>query len=241
METSESSSPSPGGTLFTRARNAERHTSVKNLYLKFEGGNPTGTQKDRLAFAMVEEARAKGFSYITAGTCGNLGSALAFACSLDGVQAIVFIPEKYHTRRVAEMERLGTKVVRVRGDYETAVEQSQHEAQRQGWYDANPGGENSPTSFEAYSRIAEEIFRDLRRVPYSVAVPVSNGTTLAGIYRGFQRLVLEGRADRLPRMIAASTYQKNPIVKSYKLGLTEVRDLHPGEIRETPVNEPFVN
>jgi len=42
-------------------------------------------------------------------------------------------------------------------------------------------------------------------------------------------------------MIAASTYQKNPIVKSYKLGLTEVRDLHPGEIRETPVNEPLVN
>ncbi|MDG6220842.1 MAG: threonine synthase, partial [Candidatus Thermoplasmatota archaeon] len=45
-----------GDTNLTRARNIEREFGLRQLYLKFDGGNPTGTQKDRIAFAQVKDA-----------------------------------------------------------------------------------------------------------------------------------------------------------------------------------------
>ena len=42
-----------GDTAFIRARNIERETGLRQIFLKFEGGNPTGTQKDRVAFAQA--------------------------------------------------------------------------------------------------------------------------------------------------------------------------------------------
>ena len=45
-----------GDTNLTRARNIERETKLRHFYLKLEGGNPTGTQKDRIAFAQVMDA-----------------------------------------------------------------------------------------------------------------------------------------------------------------------------------------
>ncbi len=42
-----------GDTSLYRARNIEREIGLRQIYLKFEGGNPTGTQKDRIAFAQV--------------------------------------------------------------------------------------------------------------------------------------------------------------------------------------------
>jgi len=45
-----------GDTTLSRARNIEREVGFRQIYLKFEGGNPTGTQKDRIAFAQVLDA-----------------------------------------------------------------------------------------------------------------------------------------------------------------------------------------
>ena len=42
-----------GDTTLTRARNVERDIGLRQIYLKFEGGNPSGTQKDRIAFAQA--------------------------------------------------------------------------------------------------------------------------------------------------------------------------------------------
>ncbi|MGD8297515.1 MAG: hypothetical protein PVG67_14040 [Desulfobacterales bacterium] len=45
-----------GDTSLVRARNIEREVGLRQIYLKFEGGNPTGTQKDRIAFAQAMDA-----------------------------------------------------------------------------------------------------------------------------------------------------------------------------------------
>src|SRR4030042_1758841 len=45
-----------GDTNLTRAKNIEREIGLRQIYLKFEGGNPTGTQKDRIAFAQALDA-----------------------------------------------------------------------------------------------------------------------------------------------------------------------------------------
>ena len=49
-----------GDTSLVRARNIEREVGLRQIYLKFEGGNPTGTQKDRIAFAQAMDALEAG-------------------------------------------------------------------------------------------------------------------------------------------------------------------------------------
>lgn len=230
-----------GDTSLTRARNIEREAKLRHLYLKFEGGNPTGTQKDRIAFAQAMDAMRRGFDALTVATCGNYGAAAAFAANAAGLRAVVFIPQDFKTRRSAEMESLGATIVRVDGDYEAAVSASRERAAKDELYDANPGGENTVIQLQAYGQIAFEIYDDLRDAPAAIAVPVSNGTTLAGIHHGFLSLYRRGKISHMPKMVAGSSRGKNPIVRSFLKGLTRCEDLKPEEIRETMVNEPLVN
>ena len=58
-----------GDTSITRARNLERESGVRQIYLKFEGNNPTGTQKDRIAFSQCHDALRRGFDTITMACC----------------------------------------------------------------------------------------------------------------------------------------------------------------------------
>jgi threonine synthase len=100
---------------------------------------------------------------------------------------------------------------------------------------------NTPLQLQSYGEIASEIYDELRDAPAVVAAPVSNGTTLAGVYKGFVRLHRRGKISRIPRMFGASSFAKNPIVASFQRGLDECVDLDPEKIRETPVNEPLIN
>ncbi len=230
-----------GDTNMTRARNVEREVGLRQLFLKFDGGNPTGTQKDRIAFAQANDALRRGFETLTIATCGNYGAAVALSAWLAGLRCVVYIPETYHTKRVKEMEDLGAEIRRVPGDYENAVAVSMRQAEKEEMYDANPGGANTPIQLTAYGEIAYEIYDELRDAPAVVAVPVSNGTTLTGIHRGFVSLYRRGKTSRVPRMVAGSSYGKNPIVQAFLKGLPSCEDLKPEKIKETPVNEPLIN
>jgi threonine synthase len=74
-----------------------------------------------------------------------------------------------------------------------------------------------------------------------VAVPVSNGTTLAGLYRGFLSLDRRGKTSRIPKLVAGSSFGKNPIVQAFLKKLAHCEDLRPDRIRQTEVNEPLIN
>jgi hypothetical protein len=82
-----------GDTVFTRSRNIEQLLGYSNIYIKFEGGNPTGTMKDRAAYACLKVAKEKGYKELAIASCGT-GASLSphlrnhYTC---------VIPEKYHT------------------------------------------------------------------------------------------------------------------------------------------------
>lgn len=230
-----------GDSIFTRARNLERLFGVRQLWLKFEGDNPSGTQKDRIAFAQTMDALRRGFSTITVATCGNYGVAMALATRIAGVRCQVVIPERYHTRRITEMVELGAQIIRAPGTYEDAVAESSRLAVVNEWYDANPGGENELVQLRAYGEIAFEVYDQLRDAPAMVACPMSNGTTLAGVHRGFASLYRRGKTSKLPRMVGGSAWRKNPITVAFQRGLGKCPDLVPDSIRETVTNEPLVN
>ncbi len=230
-----------GDTTLARARNLERETGLRQIFLKFEGGNPTGTQKDRIAFAQCADALRRGYDGITVATCGNFGVAMALAARLAGLRCLVQIPSSYTSGRAPEMVEYGASIERVEGDYEHAVDVSRASAEARGLYDANPGGANSVLQLKKYGQIAFELYDELRDAPVAVAVPVSNGTTLAGVQHGFASLYRRGKTSRMPRMIAGSSFRKNPIVQAWLKGWPHCADLAPADIRETAVNEPLIN
>ncbi len=230
-----------GDTVFSRARNIEREIGLRQVFLKFEGGNPTGTQKDRIAFAQVMDAIRREFDSITLATCGNYGVSVAFAASLGGLRCLIYLPEGYHTRRIEEITRLGAEIERVPGDYENAVAISRRAAEESEMYDANAGGANTSIQLHAYREIAYEIYDELRDAPTIVALSVSNGTTLAGIHGGFVSLYRRGKTSRIPHMVAGSSYSKNPIVQAFLKNYPQCVDLSPSQIKESIVNEPLIN
>ncbi len=230
-----------GDTGLSRAKTLEREFDLRQLYIKYEGDNPTGTQKDRIAFAQLYDALRREYKVVSLATCGNYGVAMALAADLAGIACKVYIPESYHTDRIIEIERLNAEIIRLPGSYEDVVMQSTEHANKNGWYDANPGGANTPLQISAYAQIAQEIFEDLGDAPKYCAVPVSNGTLFAGIYRGFVSLYKRGKTSRVPKMIAASSSFKNPIIQSFLQGLEYCKDLNPEKIKETVYNEPLIN
>lgn len=230
-----------GDTTLIRARNIEREIGLRQIFLKFEGSNPSGTQKDRIAFDQVMDALRRGFDAITVATCGNYGVAVSLAASLGGLRCIIFLPETYHTDRVKEMIELGAEIRRVPVDYERAVFISSEFAYKEEVYDANPGGVNTPLQLKSYGQIAYEIYDELSDAPLVVACPVSNGTTLSGIYKGFLSLYRRGKTSRIPRIVAGSSYRKNPIVHAFVNNLPTCADLESQKIRETKINEPLIN
>ncbi|MFW9995732.1 MAG: pyridoxal-phosphate dependent enzyme [Candidatus Odinarchaeota archaeon] len=234
-----------GQTTFTESRNIARIIPCERLYLKFEGNNPTGTQKDRIAIALAETASKQLYSGIVTATCGNFGAAVAYAANHCRIpEAHIFIPKGYHVpkSRMKIMKQHNAEIHFIEGTYEHAVFYSSEFAKENNMYDANPGGEQVVSiSLEAYADIAYEIYKGLRRAPDYVLCPVGNGSTLAGIHLGFKKLLEANRIRNLPRMVAVSTRRGNPIIKSFKSKSRDIIDLAPSEIVETRVNEPLTN
>lgn len=230
-----------GETSLVRAEKLEDHLSLDELYLKLEGENPTGTHKDRLAIQHVDDAIIRNHETLTVGSCGNYAVAMSFVASRSKLDCKVFIPEKYTGEMIERIKNYGAEVFRVEGGYEEAVEASRERASEQGWYDANPGGKNTPISLVAYVDIAEEIQEELNEPPVSVSVPVGNGTTLAGIHLGFRLLWRKNRAEHIPKMLGASSLGNNAITETFRRGKRKMIELSPEDIDETEVNEPLLN
>ncbi len=111
-----------GDTIFTRARNVEKKLDIGNLYLKFEGGNPTGTMKDRASYSCLRNAVEKGYQQAAIASCGNFGASIVYFSKILGIETHIYIPEKFHSPRVPEIKKMGGILHRVKGTYEDSVD-----------------------------------------------------------------------------------------------------------------------
>lgn len=207
---------------------------LPHLYFKTESANPTHTQKDRAALALVMDARNSGYLGLTIGTCGNFGASLAIFCNLYDLQCTVFMPGRYKGARGREMEQEGAVVIYTDKGYEEAVAESANYALINKLYDANPTSLRAAhTSIEAYIKISSEIDRDIIGEVESVWVAVGNGTTLAGVSEGFRLLGMN------PIVGAVSSKDNNAILTSFDQ--KAIVELDPESLTETHVNEPLLN
>ena len=141
---------------------------------------------------------------------------MAYACRLAGLRCVAVVPEGCRAPQIRKIAELGATLVRVGSNYEDAVKWARALCLTRGLYDANPGGGHAAARLRGYRAIAAELYDELRDAPAAIALPVSNGTTLAGVHRGFVSLERRGRTCRVPRIIAGSGRCDNPIVAAFR-------------------------
>lgn len=218
-----------GHTLLKRAQKLERKLDVRRLHLKLESQNPSGTHKDRMALLFALDARKRGKNTLAAVTCGNYGAALAYVCGKLDMQCRIYVPSTFAATRNKDIEAYGGSIIVAEGDYEAALNASVRDIDRNGWYNANPGGVNKELAVYSYSFISREIAQELGRHPDWASVPFGNGTVIAGVWEGFRAMSMK------PRILGYSN--NNSAVR----GLVN-RSKEPvtvPDIRITEVNEPL--
>ena len=195
---------------------------VRELRVKDEGRNPTASFKDRASSVGVARALSRKARVVACASTGNAASSLAGAAAAAGLTSVIFVPEFAPEAKVAQLLMFGARVLRVKGTYEEAWELCQRACVAYGWYNRNAAV--NPSLVEGKKTCGLEIAEQLARdVPDWVAVPVGDGCTLAGVWKGLQEMHALGFIPRLPRMLGVQAAGASPLVAAFR----EARDLVP--------------
>jgi threonine synthase len=199
-----------GDTPLLRLPRVARDVGVKELYVKNEAANPTGSHKDRLATVAVAAARQIGAGVVTGASTGNHGAALAAYCARAGLRCVIFTTASITDAMRASIQSTGAELI-VATKPEARYELIAEAVERDGWVVAtnatSPPAGTPPIAVEGYKTVAYEIREQLRgQVPDWMIVPVSYGCCLSGIQRGFAELAQAGLIERPPRLAAVEPF-----------------------------------
>ncbi|NGP54251.1 cysteine synthase A [Thioalkalivibrio sp. XN8] len=156
------------------------HTTI---YVKIESFNPMASVKDRLAFAIIEDAEARGVlepgQTVIEATSGNTGIALAMVCAAKGYPFVATMVETFSIERRRVMKALGAKVILTpaaeRGT--GMVRRAEELAAKHGWFLARQFENEANPAFHR-NTTGPEILRDFagRRLDYWVSGWGTGGT-----------------------------------------------------------------
>ena len=162
-------------------------TKATRLWVKLEGHNPTGSVKDRIALALVEDGEASGAlnddKIILEPTSGNTGIALALVASVRGYRFTAVLPDNASPERVALLRAFGAEIVFSEGAKGTngAVALAQELSADERYY--MPFQYGNPANVRAhYEGTGPEILEDLPEIRGFVA-GLGTGGTLTGVGR----------------------------------------------------------
>jgi threonine synthase len=189
--------------LYRPERLAER-LGIAELYVKNETVNPTGSLKDRASALVTAAALEAGERVVVTASTGNAAAALAAMSAASGLRCVVVVPAVTPVAKLRQIAAYGAHLVRVDGDYDTAVDLSRAAAERWGWYCRNTAV--NPYTAEGKKTAALEIAEQLGwQAPDTVVVPAGDGNILTGLSRGFADAYALGWIERLPRLIGVQS------------------------------------
>lgn len=215
-----------GNTPLLHCERMQERYSLRRLYCKDEGRNPTGSWKDRAVSVVVNCAKAFGYRTVSVYSCGNAGGSTAAYAARAGMRSVVFVLPTIDREMSGRMTAYGGRVVPIqtsRKDLWTTSKLGDllEDAQRQrGWFPVTSVRSpyvGSPFYTEGFKTIAFEIFQELgEHVPDWVFVPAGTGEGLSGVWKGFRDIQSIGCSHKLPKMVGVQSENAAPLVHAYQ-------------------------
>ncbi len=205
-----------GSSPLLRASDLAKRLGIRELWLKYEGTNPTGTVKDRTSATAVSSARQFGFPSISVTSTGNAGVSIATYARRAGLKSAVFCYERADPLKMHHMGLMATRLVTYSGEYDHIIEYFDQVMDRKIGFDG--GARRNPYKHEGKKTIAYEVVDQLGRVPDYFFTQTSGCEIFTASYRGFQEMLSWGMIDRMPILVCVQSAMANPIAKAFRAG-----------------------
>lgn len=209
------------------------------VWLKDDGGLPTGSFKARGMAVAVSRARELGLDALFVPSAGNAGVALSAYGARAGLRVRVYLPERTPPPMKEGCRAYGADVVEVPGTLREAGAAARTAEAGTGAFDMSTLRE--PYRVEGKKTMGFEIFEQLAdELPDALVYPTGGGTGLLGMHRAFQELRAVGLLDREPRIYAVQPEGCAPIVRALRDGTpraepwADPRSIAPGLLVPSP-------
>ena len=206
-----------GNTPLWTPENLRRRTGISNLYLKDDGLNPTGSLKDRASYLVAAFARKHGIEDIIVASTGNAGSSMAGIGAAAGLNVRLYLPESAPEAKMAQALQYGAALIRVKGNYDLAYEESMNYVAKNGGLSRNTA--YNPMTVEGKKTVSLEIYRQLgSKAPEFLFVSAGDGVILSGVYKGFEDLLAHSLIQRIPTIFAVQATGSAAISRAFRYG-----------------------
>jgi threonine synthase len=175
------------------------------LWLKWEGANPTGSFKDRGMTLAVTRALERGAPGIVCASTGNTAASAAAYAARAGLPAVIALPKDAVARgKLAQALAVGAELREVDGTFEEAYALARRIADEEGWVNVNS---INPDRIEGQASAAREIVDQLGGLPDVLALPYGGGGNTLAYARGF-----EEAGAGMPRLLSVQSAQRSDTI-----------------------------
>lgn len=206
-----------GSTPLLRAERLERYlASLRDaspsfeVWLKYDGANPTGSFKDRGMTMAMSKAVEEGTRGVICASTGNTSASAAAYAARAGVTCWVVIPEgKIAMGKLAQAVMHGAKVIEIGSNFDRALEMVVKASEELGMTLVNS---INPYRIAGQKSVAWEVVDALGSAPDFHFLPVGNAGNITAHWRGYKQYREAGRVDALPVMMGFQASGAAPLV-----------------------------
>lgn len=198
-----------GGTPLIDATALSRRTGA-NVWVKFEGMNPTGSFKDRGMTMAVSKAVEHGAKVVVCASTGNTSASAAAYATRAGIAAAVLVPQgKIAMGKLSQAIAHNAHILQVEGNFDDCLEIAKELAER---YPVHLVNSVNNDRIEGQKTAAFEVVEVLGDAPDFHLLPVGNAGNYTAYHRGYREELDRGATTRLPRMFGFQAEGSAPIV-----------------------------
>jgi threonine synthase len=207
-----------GMTPLVRTKRIGERVGAKDLWIKDEGLNPTGSFKARGLSCAVSMAVELGIKKLAIPSAGNAASAMAAYAAAAGIEAHIFMPRDVPQSNFIECKAFGAHVTLVDGLISDCAKIVAAGKDTEGWFDVSTLKE--PYRIEGKKTMGYELAEQLRwELPDVVFYPTGGGVGLIGMWKAFDEMEQLGWiGPKRPKMIAVQVDGCQPVVRAYNAG-----------------------
>jgi threonine synthase len=199
---------SEGSTPLIHSPKLSEKTGAE-VYLKYEGLNPTGSFKDRGMTVALSKAVEDGAHTVICASTGNTSAAAAAYATRADIQCVVILPAgKIAIGKLAQAYVYGAKVVAIRGNFDDALRIVREFGGVEGVGIVNS---INPYRIEGQKTASFEIIEDLGDAPDIHILPVGNAGNITAYWKGYREFQNLGRSTRLPKMVGFQAAGSAPL------------------------------